>query len=830
MNRWFEKRPGAYNRGRMTTRLRLLASGALVALLLLAATASWAGPSEPKTQLIVWGLGLGPDSKGLEDVIREFERRNPDINVRVLTMGAGGMNPQKLMTAIVGRVPPDVIHQDRFTIADWASRGAFTPLDSLIARDRGVDPLTPVPEQYYPMIWQEATYEGKLYGIPTGADNRALYWNRKAFRRKAKELRAAGLDPNRPPRTWSEALAYSKVLTEFDERGNLKKAGFMPNFGNSWLYMYAFQNEAKFISDDGRRCTLNSPEAQEALQFMVDGYDILGGFDNANKFESGFQGGENDPFISGILTMKVDGDWGIYGLARYGPTLDFGVAPPPVPDDRYYRRGRFKNVKDQFVTWSGGFCYAIPTGAKHAEAGWKFIKFATSLEGRLVDMRGQKTLEQRRGRLFIPAIKGQIAATEAGLSPEFLPPGKYADALREHSRLAAVTRIRPATFAGQVLWDEHVRAFDLACRKTLTPAEALQSAQDRVQQFLDEHFNREKYPVINLMLPSLIGLAGCVLGLVLVYAGYIKQRLGPLARQEARWGFFFVFPWLAGFLVFTLGPMVASLFFAFTQYNVLTEARWVGGKNFVDLFTHDADRMSKAFYNVIYLGGIGVPLGLVTGLAVAMLLNTGVRGMRYYRTIYYMPAIVPGIASTVLWMWILNADPGRGLINAVWDGTLGTWFGAPAPGWLGVEAWAKPSLLLMGLWGAGSGMILWLAGLKGVPTQLYEAASIDGASPMKQFANITLPQLSPIVFFNTVMGFIGALQAFDSIYVITRGQGAGPNDALLMPVYHLFINAFNYFKMGYASALAWVIFVIILVITAIQFVFARKWVYYEVER
>jgi multiple sugar transport system permease protein len=234
--------------------------------------------------------------------------------------------------------------------------------------------------------------------------------------------------------------------------------------------------------------------------------------------------------------------------------------------------------------------------------------------------------------------------------------------------------------------------------------------------------------------------------------------------------------------------------------------------------------------NVLYLGGIGVPLGLVSGLAVALLLNAGVRGLRFYRTIFYMPAIVPGIASTVLWMWLLNADPSRGIINRIWQVTFSDWFGTVPPGWLTVEAWAKPSLILMGLWGAGSGMILWLAGLKGVPTQLYESASLDGATPTQQFWTITLPQLSPIVFFNTVMGFIGSLQAFDSVYVITGGMSGGPNDSLLMPVYHLFINGFKYFKMGYASALAWVIFLIIVLITAFQFALAPRWVYYEVDK
>jgi hypothetical protein len=172
---------------------------------------------------------LGPESQGFQDLIREFERLHPEYEVRVLGMGAGQMNPQKLMTAIVGKVPPDVISQDRFTISDWASRNTFLPLDPLIERDRKRDPLTPTREQYYPQFWEEASYNGQVYGIPTSGDTRALFWNKDVFRAKAKELAAAGLDPNRAPRTWKETLAYSKVLTEFNKDGSLKVAGFLTN-------------------------------------------------------------------------------------------------------------------------------------------------------------------------------------------------------------------------------------------------------------------------------------------------------------------------------------------------------------------------------------------------------------------------------------------------------------------------------------------------------------------------------------------------------------------------------------------------------------------------
>ena len=229
-----------------------------------------------RREVVFWGLSMGPDSKGQDAVLREFERRNPDLKVKLLSMGAGKMDPQKLMTSIVGNVAPDVINQDRFTISDWASRGAFLSLNEFIARDKGKDPLCPTPDKYYPATWAEAQYDGQTYAIPTEADNRVLYWNRKIFKESAEELVRNGCDPNRAPRTWSEILKYSKAITKLDKNGRLVRAGFMPNFGNSWLYMFAFMNNASFLSADGRKCTMNTPEAREALDFMVEGYKLVG--------------------------------------------------------------------------------------------------------------------------------------------------------------------------------------------------------------------------------------------------------------------------------------------------------------------------------------------------------------------------------------------------------------------------------------------------------------------------------------------------------------------------------------------------------------------------
>jgi len=802
-------------------------------LLLLGTAALWAfttwlmpgSEARGKIKLTVWGMPLADDNKGFAAQIAEFERRNPDIDVTVLSMGAGAMNPQKLLTAIIGKAPPDMLLQDRFTIGDWASRGAFMPLDELIAKDSAA-PDGIRKTEFYPACWNEAVYHGKVYAIPAGTDDRVLFWNRELFRKAAPKLRKMGLDPNRAPRTWSELKKYAVALTEKRPGGGYARVGFLPNFGNSWLYLYSWQMNGELMSADGKRCTLANPRTEAALQYMVDIYDALGGMEALSKFQSGFFSEAQDPFFLGKVAMKVDGNWFIGNIAKYRPTMDFGVAPPPIPDERYEQRGIFKNDKDKFITWMGGFSYAIPVGSKHQAAAWHFIKWMVSPASALVEARAQGAYLAEQGHIYLPSYRANWLATEALYQATLTDSPTLNHAMRKAIDLLPNARYRPVTFVGQTLWDEQVRAFEQAVYHKQSPRAALTAGQALVQRELDRMAERESLPTVHPL--AIWGfVAAGALG-VLSVVGFLWRRvrgLPRMARGEASAGYLFISPWVLGFLIFTAGPILASLFLSLCDYDVMHPARWVGLGNYQQLFTSDWANFGKAASNIAYLAVIGVPLNLATGLAIALLLNSAVRGMQFYRTAFYIPAIAPIIASAVLWAWVLNADPDRGLLNAA----LATfWPGAP-PGWLMSETWSKPALIVMGLWGAGGGMVLWLAGLQGIPRQLYEAARIDGAGPWPQFRNITLPQLTPYIFFNVVMGFIGSLQEFDRIYVMRPGDqvGIGPVDSLLVPVYYLFQNAFQYFRMGYASAIAWVLFAVILALTVIQLKLAPRWVYYE---
>ncbi|MFK3935933.1 carbohydrate ABC transporter permease [Alkalihalobacillus sp. NPDC078783] len=280
--------------------------------------------------------------------------------------------------------------------------------------------------------------------------------------------------------------------------------------------------------------------------------------------------------------------------------------------------------------------------------------------------------------------------------------------------------------------------------------------------------------------------------------------------------YLFISPWLFGFLVLAAGPMIYSLYMSFTDWQIFGGAEWIGVENYENLLFNDP-LFWKTLWNTFYYTFFGVPISLIFGYLLAVLLNQKVKFMGVFRTIFYLPSIVPAVASSLLWLLIFQ--PEFGLANAVLD-----FLNLPTSNWILSETMVKPALIIMGLWGVGGGMVIYLAGLQGVPPSLYEAAEIDGAGKLRKFWNVTVPMTSHVIFFNLIMGIIGSFQVFTQAYVMSNG---GPNYASLFYVLYLYQNAFQFFKMGYASALAWILFLIILVFTLLQFKFFGKKVYYE---
>jgi multiple sugar transport system permease protein len=837
--------------------------------------------AEGHKELIVWNAFLG---QGLIAALRQFEEEHPGwVVVTSSGVGAGNMDPQKLMCGIAGGSPPDMLSQDRFSVGEWASRDAFLALDDFVqdslrqeawaqgvrdalaagdlararqsltplmsalerlgpgrrlslaaairegmSEQRSLEDLTPLadelaalcqgvhPERFYEVCWQEASYgqgdERRVYAIPNGTDDRLLFYNDDLLERAGPPC----VDENgkaKPPANWDELKAYALKLTERDANGKITRLGFAPNYGNSWLYIYGWLNGGAFMTPDGRTCTLNDPKVLGALKYMVEVYDALGGMEQVGAFQSTFQTGEFNSFFIGKVAMKIDGNYILSSIAEHAPNLRFTVAPaPPGPKG------------DKPITWSGGYSWAIPVGSKNPEMAFELIRFLMTdrvwrLEG-LVNSRYMAS----RGRCYVPEMAPLLHINQMRYdllvrdNPDLPPRIKKgflvcADMMKD-------SRFRPVTPVGQFLWDEQARAFEKAVRHTYTPEEALERGRRRVQDQLDLIYKARVNPPVNWNYPmavvGFLALAGAVLSYFCFGRGGLVRRM---VRHESLAGWMFVSPWFLGFVVLTAGPIVVSIIFSFCRYDVVRPAEFVGLENYRRLLSDDP-LFWKALANTVFMM-LGVPLGMAVGLAVAMLLNTKVRGMQIYRTIFFLPAIVPAVASSILWIWVLN--PEAGLLNSVLR-MLG-WSNPPR--WLQSSSWllgSKTAIIMMGLWGAGAGMIIWLAGLKGIPQHLYEAAEIDGANRFRKFVHVTLPMLSPYIFFNLIMGIIGTLQIFTQAYIMTSG---GPDDSTLFYVYYLFNNAFRYFNMGYASALAWILFAIILVLTLIQLKLAPRWVHYE---
>ena len=299
-----------------------------------------------------------------------------------------------------------------------------------------------------------------------------------------------------------------------------------------------------------------------------------------------------------------------------------------------------------------------------------------------------------------------------------------------------------------------------------------------------------------------------------------KTKSSATERRNLRNGLLFCSPVIIGLATFTLYPVCASLYYSFCNYPMLKPPVWVGLANYQTLF-HDPV-FYKSLGNTAYFAALATPLGIITAFFMALLLNQKVKGMAVFRTMFFVPSIVPMVAGVVLWLWLLKSD--GGLINTI----LGA-LHLPTPGWMSDPAWSKPALILMSLWGVGGWMLIYLAGLQDVPVDLYEAAEIDGASPLQRMLHITIPFLSQHLFFTLIMGFIGAMGYFTQAFVMTSGKG-GPVDSTRFFSLYLFQNALMYWKMGYACAMAWILFILVLLFTLFLFKTSARFVHYGGEK
>lgn len=806
---------------------------------------------DPRETIVFWGSAYFKDD--IYNVVHAFERKFPQYKVILSTAAARNLtdDAQRLMSAIAGGVPPDLVWFDRFAIGEWAARGAMLDLRPLLDSQSPDDPYRIDIADYYDWAVAEASYAPPtsdqtpgIFGIPSNADVRALFVNSDV-------LRQGGLVDEQgnplPPENWDELLAYTKRLTLYrtpgDPRSGIIRLGFAPHIGNSWLYLYAFQAGGEMMNPQRTRVTMDSPPVVRALKFMMSLYDAVGGVGQVNAFNDVSATADRDPFLRGALAMKIDGDDFLRTIADWRPRMDFMVLPPPMPADQL-ALGR------KPVTWSGGWAYTIPATATNRQGAFRLIQFLSSEEGIRLIERGRRERSHSEGRIYLPMSWAnrtlyEKLVREFVLSDASIPDG-FKRAYEVFAELRLNTRTRPVTPIGQLLWNQHVRATDAALNHGYAE-EARRSGRDEAEIALSRMQVDAQAALQRVLAPpppvrvDWKPYFGAYAGIVMLpfAAMYIAYRRGRRIRgyraREVGSALMFLLPWILGMVVLVAGPILFSIVFSFTRYDVLNPARYVGLDNYAQVLRDPV--FYKSLSNTAFMI-LGIPIGMAVSLAIAMLLNHAIRGIGLYRAAFYLPVVMPLVATSLLWAWLLN--PSFGAINSVLAWIYETapmqWiergislftsepFQFTLPPWLQDPDWSKPSIILMGLWKAGGGMIIWLAGLQSIPNELYEAASIDGAGRWKRFVHVTLPMLSPFILFNLVIGMIGTMQIFGEAYIMTAG---GPFDSTLFYAYYLFKQAFQFFRMGYASALAWILFVIVLVLTLVQLWLSRRWVHYE---
>jgi multiple sugar transport system permease protein len=757
---------------------------AIILLILLSLTTA----AHAKETIVFWYGATQDERAAYEKMISDFERANPDIRVNAMLVPQKYVE-QKLILSVAGGVPPDVVRFYAHLGGELMSRGGLEPLDELVARDKFEV------SDFYKVGLKQNTYQGKLYGIPWVMSPNALFYNKKLFKN-------AGLNPNKPPRTWAELENYAMRLTKRDNKGRITRIGyadFLYNPNNFALYLW--QSNGELLSPDGLSARFNSPEGVAALTWMKSFLDKeAGGVKQLQTFNANFKGATQDPFGQGLVAMRVDTPFRIPDLKKYFPNLDYGIAAIPYKD-----RPAIEVVGNSLV---------IPRGSKHREAAWKFVKFASSPEQLAA----------------ICKVAGRIPARQSvAHRPEF-----YSDPItRGFIDQIPYGRTIPIVPGWKEVADVLQRNIERALKGQATPKAAMDEAARSANKILSKaNEDMSRFPEVPWKALGIIAaalLAVGVTGAVLFVRRHTADSRSE--RREASTFYLFAAPWIIGFLVFTLGAMLASLIISFSKWDALSPALFVGPRNYLEMFTSDP-RFFKALWVTGYYAVFSIPLAIVGGLGVSVLMNQKVLGIRIFRTVFYLPVVISGVATSMLWLFVFN--PTTGILNklltlnvipGIANGQF-TWLPiwANPPGWLLDPQWAMPAFIIMGFWGVGGAMIVYLAALQGIPEELYEAAKLDGAGAWKMFMNVTLPLLTPAIFYQLVVGTMYSLQMFTQAYIMTAG---GPEDSTLFYALYLWKNSFEFMKMGYGSAMAWVLFLIVLSITLFHLKGSKRWVYYE---
>lgn len=744
-------------------------------------------PNQIEISVIHWGESN--EDKIVADLVRDFEARNPDIRVNRTNLGQSAAVNTKLQTMFAAGDPPDVFYLGYEKVADFASKNLLADLQALIDEDIRKDRETVDISEYFPVSLKTFQFDsetqlvgsGPLIALPKDFTTVGFYYNKDLLLR-------AGVDP--PPVegwTWEEFHAAAQ------------KVGKLPGcYGAdfaTWeviIRIWAWTHGLRFADTDWLTFHLKDPQLRDVVTelqnwFHKEDRTLVSA---KTQLETGLE-----PFLAGNVGFA--GPFGRWKVPTYRLIEDFDWDFAPLP----HTRGQ-KPVNGILTT-----AWAIARDTPHKQAAWRFVKYMNS-------------------------VRGQTRMCEAGLAIPVLKSVAYSDAFKQEG-------MRPQNWRSYLDAAEHARVVDwpadpkfmhqfrVRLEDIYKQDKSVDKAMDQLAVDWRENGEQRRR---ELDYPE-VGWKGVTLWIALPIAALLafaaarwwRTRSRGVAFQEEVAGSLMISPWLIGFAAFMAFPVIMSLLLSFMQWSgmaPLTTAKWVGLDNFRNLaqdrgFMHSL--RITAWYAVL-----AVPTGQLVALFAALLLARDWRSIGAFRAIWYLPSVLAGVGMAIMWKWVFHWD--YGLLNGVLEQLFP--FGDWAPHWLEKDAdtWGVPAFAIINLWAMGGAMMVYLAGIKGIPKHLYEAADIDGAVGWHKFFNVTLPMLSPVILFNVIIAIITSFQVFTQAYVMT---GGGPGDATRFYVVSLYNRAFDLHEMGYASAMAWLLLVIILALTMLMMWGSRKFVYYE---
>ena len=791
-------------------------------LLLLALAAFTA--AEVTLRFTVWD---GDESlKILRSLCRQFERENPGIKVRLENFSDYNLYHQKMLVTYAGNTAPDVAMMDMGHFQALAKRKAILPLNDFFDRTPGFD----IKEFYKPIV-DAHSLGGLCYVLPRDiAPQGLVYYNKRIFKEKGIPYPDGSWTWDfkvRPELREKDFLWVMQQLTEKDSKGKVTRYGFTSGWPAQAIDTFMFSYGLDYVDDytHPTKIYFNLPDMVKIYDFVLDLAMNKKWMPSNQEVTSALQSTTQQLFVQQKVAMYQNGIWEVPNMRKMLKPGQKGFFEWDIALYPACARDVTGRPRRAFPT--GGSGYSIFSTTKHPEEAWRLVKFMSGPVG--------MTAMAKAG-IAQPAIR------KLALTPDVWLPGPNTPLEQQYPANRVVTdqAVPFVRFdATAEYWQEVMGLInsrrDSIYNGILTPKEGLDSGTKEAQLRLNQLLREEKLPSFNW--PAGIAVGIVVVGLVLTAIYLPERRIAYTDRdkRESRSAYKFLAPWLIGLSVFTVGPMVLSLLMSTMNWDMIQPAQWRGAGNFREAFTEDP-RFWKSLQVTTLYTLVGTPIAILFALGLALLLNQKVRGVPLFRAMYYVPSIASAVAITLVARKLFAPD--GGLVNSILYSPvlkpIGDWLSALAGtpnepvNWFGNEFTAMPSMILLGLLGVGGSMVVLLAGLQGIPQYYYEAATVDGASPFQRLKAITLPLLTPALFFCLITGFIGAFQVFTQVYVITNGPNGGPNNSLFVQMISIYSAAFTTLRMGYAAALAWVLFAVVLIFTMLQMRMS-KWVHYEAE-